>query len=256
MKRAAALAACILIAACASAGAPQPVIAPEGYLTADEIASAADRIAHVEPTGERSDPRVRPGQDRWWLAIAHAELRPPESAQHFDCVLETRLSARPRPALTRLMARLLADAEALTRQAARRRGHVARPIALDRDLQPCQRVTGAIRDSTAWPAAAAVAGTLYGETFAALAPDRAAGVQRIGQEIGFSREICRMNSEDDVVAGAIGGRHLFELIARSPAFRADLEAARIEVTAARTERLGNPSCAAERRALGSRPASG
>lgn len=256
MKPAAALAACALLAACATAGAPLPVIAPQGYLAADEVAPVADRVANTDAPVEATSPPIEPSPDRWWLAIAHAELRPPEAAQHFDCVLEARLAARPRPALTRLMGRLLADANALTREAARRRGHVPRPVALDSTLQPCQRITPAMRDSTAWPAAAAVAGTLYGETFAALAPDRAGGARRIGQEIGSSRAICRMNSEADVIGGVIGGREMFDLIARSPAFQADLEAARIEVAAARTEGPGNPSCAAERRALGPMPGAG
>jgi len=254
MKPAAALAAFALLAACASAVAPPSVIPPRGYLSSNDITSVAERIAAIDFPALQTAQPVGPGTDRWWLAIAHAELRPPEAAQHFDCVLGTRLAARPRPALTRLMARLLADAGALTREAARKRGHVPRPVARDHTLQPCQRITPAVRDSTAWPAAAAVAGTLYGETFAALAPDRAAGARRIGREIGASREICRMNSEADVTGGVIGGRDLFEQIARTPAFRTDLEAARVEVAAARAEGLGNPSCAAERRALASTPA--
>ena len=256
MKPAAALAACVLLASCASAVAPLPVIAPGGYLPASEIAPVADRIANLRAPVEETVQPVEPGTDRWWLAIAHAELRPPEAAQHFDCALGTRLAARPRPALTRLMARMLADANALTRQAATKHGHSARPIAHDPGLEPCQRVTRAMRDSPSYPAAGAIAGTLYGEAFAALAPDRAEQVRRIGREIGASRRICRMNRASDVYAGAQGGRDLFPLIAASDEFRADLEAARAEVAAARAERLGNPSCAAERRALGLRPGAG
>lgn len=256
MKPAAALAACVLLAACASTGAPLPVIAPPGYLSVGEVAPVADRIANLGVPVEIAGSPVEPGTDRWWLAIAHAELRPPEAAQHFDCALGTRLAARPRPALTRLMARLLADANALTRDAARKHGHSDRPIARDPGLEPCQRVTPAMRDSPSYPAAGAIAGTLYGEAFAALAPDRAERVRRIGQEIGASRMICRMNSASDVYAGAQGGRDLFPLIAASDEFRADLEAARAEVAAARAEGLGNPSCAAERRALGPMPGVG
>ena len=256
MKPAAALAACVLLASCASAVAPLPVIAPRGYLQASEVAPVADRIANLRAPVEETVQPVEPGTDRWWLAIAHAELRPPEAAQHFDCALGTRLAARPRPALTRLMARLLADANALTRQTATKHGHSARPIARDPDLEPCQRVTRAMRDSPSYPAAGAIAGTLYGEAFAALAPDRAEQVRRIGREIGASRMICRMNSAPDVYAGEQGGRDLFPTIAASDAFRTDLEAARVEVAAARAEGLGNPSCAAERRALGPMPVAG
>ncbi|MCS6624758.1 hypothetical protein N0B44_17720 [Roseibacterium beibuensis] len=256
MRPAAALAACALVAACATAGGPVLAPTPDGYLGDDQIARIATTLP-IPMSDDRTAPSpVEPGTDRWWLATAHAELRPPEAAQHFDCALGTRLAARPRPALQRLMARLLADADALTREAARARGHVARPIAADPALQPCQRVTPDVRDSPSWPAGGAVVGTLYGEAFAALAPDRAEQARRIGREIGVSRVVCRMNGPQDVWSGALGGRALFDRIGGSEPFQADLAAARIEVAAARAEGLSNPSCAAERRALGPTPGVG
>ena len=252
MRRAAALAASGLLAACASSGDPAPAPAIRGYVAADDISRVAAAIPDTAPVGGSLQP-VEPGTDRWWLAIAHVELRPPEAAQHFDCALGTRLAARPRPALERLMARLLVDGQALTRAAAGRHGHAPRPIAQDPDLQPCQRVTPAIRNSPSWPAAAAVAGTLYGEAFAALAPDRAEQARGIGRQIGVSRRVCRMNSAWDVSAGQQAAQALYPQIAASPTFRADLEAARAEIAAARGESLGNPGCAAERRALAATP---
>lgn len=250
MRPAAALAACALVAACASAGGSVPAPTPDGYLGEEGISRLATTLPIPISFGRIRFAQIEPGTDRWWLAIAHAELRPPEAAQHFDCTLGTRLTARPRPALRRLMSRLLADADALTRQAAAARGHVARPIAAEPELQPCQRVTPEVRNSPSWPSGGAVLGTLYGETFAALAPDRAEQARRIGREIGVSRFVCRMNSQPDVFSGEMGGRTLFEAISASEAFQADLEAARVEVAAARAEGLTNPSCAAERRALG------
>lgn len=252
MRSAAALAALALVAACATTVPPAAVPAPPGYLAQEQVVRIAAALAGPAPPAAPAPP-VEPGTDRWWLAIAHAELRPPEAAQHFDCALGTRLAARPRPALNRLMTRLLVDAAALTREAAKRHGPSPRPIARDPDLQPCQRITPAERDSPSWPAAGAVAGSLYGEVFAALAPDRAEQARRIGREIGASRVICRMNSEQDVRSGEQGARRLYPLISASPEFRADLETARAEVAAARREGLASPSCAAERRALGVRP---
>lgn len=255
MRRAAVLAACALVAACATAGGPALVPAPDGYLGEEAIARLATTLP-IPISDGRARPTVEPGTDRWWLAVAHAELRPPEAAQHFDCALGTRLAARPRPALRRLMARLLADADALTREAAAARGPVPRPIAADPDLQPCQRITPDVRNSSSWPAGGAVVGTLYGEAFAALAPDRAEQARRIGREIGVSRVVCRMNSPRDILSGERGGRDLFDQIAASEDFQADLETARVEVAAARAEGLTNPSCAAERRALGLTPDAG
>ena len=249
MTQRAALAACLLVGACASAGAPAPIVAAPGYLDVASIRSLADATPAPlpwDPAGAFPEPS---GTDRWWLATAHAELRPPEAAQHFDCVLGTRLAGAPRPALTRLMNRLLTDADSLTRILAETAPR-PRPIKAIAGLQPCVRVNDAVRDTPSWPAGAAVVGSAYGDLFAALAPDRAEGARRIGREIGLSRVVCRMNWPGDVTDGAVLGQRLFAAGARSAAFAADLEAARAEVAAARAEGLSNPGCAAERRALG------
>ena len=223
-------------------------------------AIAAIGYPAVQPTGSyagHAPDAVKRLLDENRLIAATTHVSPPDGPQ-FEPTLEGYARIGHRYTTIRMAAPRAAGApapepQALTREAARKRGHVLRPIARDPTLQPCQRITPAMRDSTAWPAAGAVAGTVYGEAFAALAPDRAAAVRRMGREIGASRRICRMNSAADVAGGVTGGRELFDLIARSPAFQTDLEAARIEVAAARAEGLSSPACAAERRALGSTP---
>lgn len=252
MKPAAAvLAACLFLGACATARPPLPAPIARGYL--DDAALGQLAVAYVPtpvmPGNEPSDhANFGPGTDRWWLAIAHAELRPPEAAQHFDCILGTRLAGEPRPALSRVMSRLLADTDALTRRLAE--SHLRqRPIAVDRTLQPCQRINDATRDSPSWPAGGAVAGAVYGELFAQLAPDQAAPLRLRGLDIGFSRAVCRMNWMTDFHDGAEIGRAVYARAAETPAFAADLAAAQAEVAAARAEGLTSPGCAAERRAL-------
>ena len=258
MRPAAALAACILVAACASTDGSPPSPAVRGYLDAAEIEALAGGFGPppLSPTvwaGDLSPNATRP--DRWWLATAHAELRPPEAAQHFDCALGTRLAAEPRPALTRLMNRLLVDSMAVTRRLGELHPR-RRPIAVDRTLQPCERIDPATRDTPSWPAAGAVAGAAYGEMFAELAPDRADAVRFVGRELGRSRVVCRMNWPRDVQAGFYVGRRVYAAAHQAPEFQADLEVARAEVAAARAEGLSSPSCAAERRALQPRPVAG
>lgn len=252
LTRAAVLAALILLpGACATGGGTGPTALPaSGYLDAAALEMLSDAFTPSPQTLNWTEgaPRAGPGTDRWWMATAQAELRPPEAAQHFDCVLGTRLAETPRPALTRLMSRLLVDADTLTRRLATEHGR-ARPIAVDPALQPCQRVTDAMRDSPSWPANGAVAGAAYGEMFAALAPDQADAARREGAEIGLSRVVCRMNWPGDARDGARIGQALYARAAATPGFAADLDAARAEVAAARAEGLTNPSCASERRAL-------
>lgn len=247
MSRAAALAACGLLAACATGSGPTPAETAQGYLDEAAIRSLADATAAPAPWSPSDLPAVEPGTDRWWMATAHAQLAAPDGAQHFDCVLGARFAQKPRPALTRLMNRLLVDADSLTRLLAERSPR-PRPIKAIEGLEPCQRFNDAMRDGPSWPAGAAVAGAAYGEMLAALAPDRADDARRIGREIGLSRAICRMNWPADVADGAVLGQRLFAA-ETSPAFAADLEAARAEVVAARAEGLTNPGCAAERRAF-------
>jgi acid phosphatase (class A) len=259
VKPAAVLAACLLMGGCATAGRPVSVLAPVGgYLDATAVTAMAAQFSPspVDPRAEQAVfASVEAGTDRWWLATAQAELRPPEAAQHFDCVLGARLTDQPRPALTRLMNRLLIDsasvASALAERAPRRR-----PVAEQPELQPCVRMDESVRNSPSWPAGGAVAGAAYGELFASLAPDQAEAARRRGRDIGVSRALCRVNWQADVTDGLQIGRAVYERAAATPSFAADLEAARVEVAAARAEGLTNPGCAAERRALALRPVAG
>ena len=252
MSRAVLLAVCVLTTGCTTtatrSSGPAEV---SGYLDTDAVRVLASGFS-PDPLDLQAEQTsldaVEPGTDRWWLAIADSELRPPEAAQHFDCALGTRLAGRPRPALTRLMHHLLIDSNRVTSvlalQAPRRR-----PVAERPELQPCVRMDEASRDSPSWPAGGAVTGAAYGEMFAALAPDRAEAVRRRGNEIGLSRALCRLNWHVDVTDGIRIGRVLYERAAMAPGFEADLQAARVEVAAARAEGLTHPACAAERRAL-------
>lgn len=251
------LVAAVWLAGCATTTLGPPEVVP-GYLTSGQLAAlAADVPAPAAPgNSEQAQDaalseqlRALEDTDRWWMATSHAEVRPPEAAQHFDCVLGTRLAAKPRPALNRLMGRLLADSERLTADLVARHPRL-RPLAIDPSRRSCQRLNAATRTSaSSYPAAGAVAGAAYGALFADLAPDRAQAARLMGREIGRSRAICATNWPSDVQAGAALGQALYDAAASQPEFAADLAAVRVEVAAARSEGLTNPGCAAERLAL-------
>lgn len=248
---AAVLAAGLLVTACAGVTPPRREEAIAGYLHHDSMDAM---IAGAGTWRDRGDTaasqalRALEDADRWWMATAHAELRPPEAAQHFDCVLGTRLAAHPRPALTRIMNRLLVDSATLSTRLAAANPR-PRPVVADPSRRACQRMTEADRSSGSWPATGAVAGAAYGELFAALAPDRAAAARAMGREIGVSRAVCAMNWPSDVEDGLRLGQAVYAQATESPSFQPDLEAARAELEAARVEGVVSPACAAERRAL-------
>ena len=231
--------------------------AAKGYLAPAVIARLA---AAVPPPSAPASPaaladraaseryRALEDGDRWLLATAHAELSPPEAAQHFDCALGVRFASADTPALTRIMNRLLHDIEGAA-SIAKTRDFRPRPVGADPERRSCQRLTPASRASASYPSSSASAGAAYGELMADLAPDRAAEARRIGREIGLSRIVCGMHYPADVAAGAALGEAVWREARATPRFAAEAEAARAEVAAARRAGLTNPGCASERLAL-------
>ena len=251
------LVAAVWVAGCATTTLGPPEVVP-GYLNHEQLAALVAAVPAPAASGSSEQAwdaalserlRVLEDTDRWWMATAHAEVRPPEAGQHFDCLLGTRLAEKPRPALNRLMGRLLADSERLTVDLVARHPRL-RPLAADATRRACQRVNDATRASTtSYPAAGAVAGAAYGALFADLAPDRAEAARQMGREIGLSRAICATNWPSDVQAGAALGEALYDAAASQPEFAADLAAAKAEIVSARVEGMTNPGCASERLAL-------
>lgn len=244
----------LLLAACAGLPetTPAPGMALTGYLPDTINEQLAATILPGPPDASSRDHaasdayRTLEVGDRWLMAIAHAELRPPYVAQHFDCAIGARMTARPMPALTRLMTRLQIDTVAAG-TIARDQSPRTRPAAVDPQRRVCLRLTAAGRGSPSWPSIAAAVGTAYGDLFSSLVPERSEAIQRIGREIGISRAICALDWPDDVTAGQQLGHAVHAAAAATPAFRDDLERARAEVSAARTPGLESPGCAAERR---------
>jgi acid phosphatase (class A) len=192
--------------------------------------------------------RALENTDRWLLATRHAKLRPALALSHFDCALGFRLTAADSPRLVALLERVLHDANE-TAELAKARAHRPRPVAADPDRPACQVASAAARASPSHPSGSATVGAAYGAAFAALVPEQAEALNRIGHQIAVSRMVCAMHYPSDVAAGETLGRAVFDAIAATPAFAADAPAARQEIAAARARGLTSPACAAERAAL-------
>ncbi|MFZ4166828.1 phosphatase PAP2 family protein [Brevundimonas sp. NPDC058933] len=258
------IAAGALLSACAGTPAalrPQAVhvATPEtkGYLSGPRIQALADAVPPPPVAGSPTDlaDKARSARfktledsDRWLLATAHAELRPPLALQHFDCTLGVRLGSATTPNLNRLMQRLFHDSDAAA-ELAKARGFRPRPVGDDPERRPCQRVSEAGRKSASYPSGSSTVATVYGEAFAALEPQRATEARRTAHEMGLSRLVCGMHYPSDVAAGETLGKAVFDAASDAPGFEADLAAARTELAAARATGLTNPGCASERVAL-------
>ena len=149
-----------LLSACAGTPAalrPQAVqAAPEarGYLTGPLIQALADATPPAPVAGSSVDlaDKARSAQfktledsDRWLLATAHAELRPPLALQHFDCALGVRLGSATTPGLNKLMQRLFDDSDAAA-ELVKARGFRPRPVGDDAErgigraeIEACRR---------------------------------------------------------------------------------------------------------------------
>lgn len=249
------------LAACAPAEQPSPhpifSATDEGYLSPGLVARLAEAVTPAPAEGSPQDAADRAASarftaledsDRWLMATAHAELRPPLALQHFDCALGVRLGSAETPTLDRMMAKVFHDAQAAV-VLAQARSERARPVAEDSARRACQTLTPAMRRSASFPSAGAAAGTAYAEGLALIAPDRAGAVRRIGHEIALSRQICAMDYPSDGLAGEALGRAVVAEIAATPDFHVEIAAARDELAAARATGRTNPGCAAERAAL-------
>lgn len=251
-----------LLSACAGTPAalrPEAArtVETRGYLNASLIQTLADATPPPPVAGSPADlaDKARSNQfrtledgDRWLLATAHAELRPPLALQHFDCALGVRLGSATTPNLNRLMQRLFHDSDAAA-ELVKARGFRPRPVGDDPARRPCQRVSEAGRKSASYPSGSSTVATVYGEAFAAMEPERAVEVRRIAHEMGLSRLVCGMHYPSDVAAGEVLGKAVFDAAAATPGFDADLAAARAELAAVRSTGLTSPGCAAERAAL-------
>jgi acid phosphatase (class A) len=239
------------------AAAPAHRARPEGYLTPAQDAEIAAVLPPPPETGSAADLADKAGvrgayrsvgSPRALVAEADAELDPDVAMARFDCPLGAQLQRAEAPALRRLFARTLQDGAAAWTPL-KRRWMRARPnLALG--LEPCVAQDPHQPPSSSFPSGNAVLAELWGRVLAALAPDRAEAIARRARQIGDSRVVCGLHYPSDVAAGRKLGEALSAAISATPAYRADLEAARAEVAAARAKGLENPGCTAERAALG------
>ena len=263
MNRSAALGAAALLAilaGCATSEAPRMADVSTGYLDQDVLRRLAGAVPPPPDPNSATDQTDRAvsarygaleNTDRWLMATAHAELRPPLALQHFDCALNLRLGSNETPNLDRLMARVFHDAQAVAEQVKARAAR-PRPIGDDPDRRPCQVMDAEGRTTPSYPSDGAAVAAAYAEAFAILEPERADAVRRIGREIGVSGLVCAMHYPSDVAAGETIGRAVAADVAATWAFQADLPGARAELRTARATGLTSPACAAERAVLATR----
>ncbi len=187
------------------------------------------------------------GSARWQLAAADARS---DTFEHFACALGVQLTPAGAPALARLFERAtssgVVDPVKQFYQVQRPYLHTRAPI--------CQPRTAALARNGDYPSGHAAGGWMEALILAELAPDRATAILARGRAFGESRVICGVHSRSAVEAGWLAGAAATAALHGSPAFRADLEAARAELSRLRADAPAPDAalCRAEAAALAPR----
>lgn len=259
----------VLIAACSSTSEPRvpsiaakaPTGAPNvnaGYLAKDARPNSLLLVPPPPAPGSAAMARdeaaakaamALQGSPRWQVATSDAELRLPQAAQTFSCALGVKLDPQTAPHVFTLLQRSLGDL-GLATYGAKTKYQRGRPF-MSNGAPTCTPAFEAVlRKDGSYPSGHSAAGFGWGLILAELAPDRADALVARGRAFGQSRVICNVHWQSDVEEGRVVGAAVVAKLHSDPQFRADLEAARAELTAIRQQGAPPPAdCAAESAAL-------
>lgn len=211
-------------------------LAPASYL-----ATAFDWRARLAPPpaqGSAADAADRaawraavPDSPGWRAALTQLRLRDAGVIAQFFCAAGKRLTLDTTPRTLAMLSRLADEVGPLS-DATKATFKRDRPFVGDAAAAVCDPRTGGAAPSYSYPSGHAIFGALAGRALAAAAPDRAAEVLGFGASIGTNRIACRVHYPSDVTAGLQLGDALYDAVAATPAFRADIAAVRAELAVA------------------------
>ncbi len=190
-------------------------------------AGQADRAAFDARTGP-------PGSPAWRAAISQLYPGRPEVTAQFACAAGHVLSTAQTPATVRMLRRLGADMSPPIENA-KLRFRRDRPYVGHPEIKVCDpRSTDTERTtlSYSYPSGHATFGALWARALADADPADAARIIAFGRSVGDNRIACGVHYPSDVAAGQRLADAIYEKIAATPAFQADLAAARAELAKA------------------------
>jgi acid phosphatase (class A) len=189
------------------------------------------------------------GTPRWLQAARDADLRFPQAADSFSCAIDTPITQETTPHLYMLLRRSLTDSGLATYPAKDHYQRV-RPFVRHDDASCTPHQEASLRKDGSYPSGHSTIGWAWALILAEVAPERANALLARGLSFGQSRVICGVHWQSDVTAGRVIGACAVASLLGEGVFRAELEAAKKEVAAARARSI-KPirDCAAEAAAL-------
>jgi acid phosphatase (class A) len=213
---------------------------PSGYLTPQTWPDASKILPMAPTTGSAREAqdqlvfkttRALEGSPRWALAQNDVPTQPPAMLKNFSCAIGTDLTPANAPKLTILLSRVGMDAGrqvSAVKDVYKRK----RPYLIDAG-KICTAPSAELDASPDYPSGHATWGWSIGLILAEIAPDRATPILSRARAYGESRVVCGVHSPSAVDGGRTNGAALISTLHGQAAFRADLEAARAEITALR-----------------------
>lgn len=254
------LAACALLAGCASAGAaPNPLkeIMPgylPGYLPPGTTPSSLSLLPPPPAAGSAAQARddeaakaAAPlaGTPRWTLATQDAELKFPKAAQTFACAMDVSISQADTPNLYRLLRRTLAD-NGLSTYPTKNKFRRPRPFTVNGAPICTPNEEKVLRNDGSYPSGHSAIGWGWALVLTQVAPDRADEILARGRAFTNSRVVCNVHWLSDTEEGRTMASAVVAKLQSDASFQVDVKAAKAEVAAARAKGLQPAGdCAAE-----------
>jgi acid phosphatase (class A) len=219
---------------------------PAGYLSAETLPDASLILPPPPAAGSARDEadrdvfratRTLEGSPRWGLAQNDVPTAPAAMMQNFACALGAELTPQNAPRLNMLMSRVGLQ---LGAQVASVKDIFKRPRPyLIQDGPICVARAHELDESPDYPSGHSTWGFANALILAQMAPERSGQILARGRAYGESRVVCGVHSPSAVEAGRLNGAAIVAALNASPAFRADFEAAKAEVDAARARGLAD-----------------
>ena len=229
-----------------ASGQPPPLLAVvSGYMPRGGAPSSLSLVPPPpvagSPAQARDDEVARGavalrGTPRWDLATQDADLGFPAAAGTFSCALGVGISEADTPRLYGLLRRSLSDV-GLSTYPTKTRYQRPRPFTVNGAPICSPAVEAGLRRDGSYPSGHVAIGWGWALILTEVAPDRADVLLARGRAFGHSRVVCNVHWISDTEEGRTMGAATVAKLHAQPEFRADVEAARAEVAAARARAL-------------------
>jgi acid phosphatase (class A) len=187
------------------------------------------------------------GTPRFEQAAIDADLFNPNSTGIFSCAAGMQISPQSTPKVVALLRKAAPDL-AMAVYPSKRKYMRPRPFMANGKPTCTPKDETMLRTDGSYPSGHSAIGYGWGLILAELIPDRAAQLAARGRAFGDSRRVCNVHWLSDVEEGRVVADAMLARLHAEPTFRTDMDAARVEIEAARTK-MQAPECARENAAL-------